>query len=453
MPLSRSAGELVSDDCDIYIGHYREGNDYVEAFQAGKEVANLAWFYNVINRNRWTNPLTKLLHYPVPRDGISGFRGMRISLSNYTGEARIYLENLVKEAGAEFTKTMKQDNTHLITAHKQSEKCEAAQEWNINIINHLWLEESYAKCAVQSLTHSRYTTFPSRTNLSEVVGQTPINLDMVRRFYFATREKTIKDVEEEGLEPADGLAPRPYRGAVKPQRSPRKTVPASSAVPATAPMPTAADDSITHTSVEAMDTLHEEEEAPVPRTARKAKGRGVADAETPLRKTLSEKESETPPTTGRASKNRALDAMHKQKEDIALFQKEMKRKGGVIRGGRRISEDDAPESAKKATRGKKRASVEAVDADGDSEMGNGSAEEEAVKPTGRQTKKAKKSDLVAGDDGLPPVKYKMLVTGDVRWQGKPKKEDEDAVSDMVLHTTLERPLANRMSLRRGSCES
>ena len=84
---------------------------------------------------------------------------MRISISNYTGDSRVYLENLIRYSGAEFTKTMKQDNTHLITAHMQSEKCDAAQEWNINIVNHIWLEESYAKCVAQSLTNPRYTHF------------------------------------------------------------------------------------------------------------------------------------------------------------------------------------------------------------------------------------------------------------------------------------------------------
>ncbi|KAK4991258.1 hypothetical protein LTR28_001369, partial [Elasticomyces elasticus] len=168
--ITSGGGQITSDNssANIYIGQYRSGSEYITASQTGKEVANLVWLYHVINTNAWSNPLSQLLHYPVPRHGIDGFQGMRISLSNYVGEARIYLEHLVKAAGANFTKTMKQENTHLITAHKQSEKCDAAQEWNINIVNHLWLEESYAKCEVQVLTNKRYTHFPPRTNLGEV---------------------------------------------------------------------------------------------------------------------------------------------------------------------------------------------------------------------------------------------------------------------------------------------
>lgn len=39
-----------------------------------------------------------------------------ITVSNYGGEARLYLENLIEAAGARFTKSMKAENTHLITA-------------------------------------------------------------------------------------------------------------------------------------------------------------------------------------------------------------------------------------------------------------------------------------------------------------------------------------------------
>lgn len=421
--VEQAGGEMTAsvEKCDIYIGHYRDGMDYIAASQAEKEVANLSWFYNVINRNRWTNPLSKLLHYPVPRGGIKGFGEMRISLSNYTGEARIYLENLVKEAGAEFTKTMKQDNTHLITAHKQSEKCDAAQEWNINIINHLWLEESYAKCAIQSLTHERYTHFPLRTNLSEIVGQTTIDLDTVRRFYYSSKEKTIKDVP---VKQRNGSVPHPYRGAVNPQRSPRKGVPANSAVPVTAPA--RKDNDTTPAPAEAMETLHqdEEEEKQAPKTVKNPRGRKVSDLATPDSRRTAEKENETPPTTGRASKSRALENLHKAGKDMALYELEKKRKGGVVYGGRRPSEDDASDSTKKTEQRRKRTSAEAGDTDGAVETGD--EEEEVANKTAatRATKKAKKSDV----SELPPVKYRMLVTGDKRWENKPKKEDADAVS-------------------------
>ncbi|KAL1306815.1 hypothetical protein AAFC00_005472 [Neodothiora populina] len=442
--VGQAGGEMATsvDECDVYIGHYRDGPDYIAASQADREVANLAWFYNVINRNRWTNPLSKLLHYPIPRNGIPGFKDMRISLSNYTGEARIYLENLVKEAGAEFTKTMKQDNTHLITAHKQSEKCDAALEWNIHIINHLWLEESYAKCAVQSMTAQRYTHFPPRTNLTEIVGQTPIHLDTARRLY----------------------CPQKQRAAVPPQqRSPsRKTVPSTK--PAAPSHEANAEEGEDDGDDDQDDNdQHEEDTTPAPVTKpNKTKGRKAsvsttipapAEATTPMparTKKDDGKENETPSTSGRASKTKALDQMHRLKDDIALFEKEMKRKGGVVHGGRRSVTADGgaspvaagPKKGGTTTtatgKGRKRASAEAnghVDEDGDSDAGNGKADEDQVtstaRPVGRPSKKAKKNErdgsvVAEHAPSLPRIKYKMLVTGESRWQSKPKSEGADA---------------------------
>jgi hypothetical protein len=179
-------GDVVDEvaSADIYVCRYREGQDYVYASQYDLDVGNLAWLYHVITNNRWTSPMRRLLHYPVPRQGVPGFQGLTISVSNYSGEARAYLESLVKACGAEFTKTMHQNNTHLITAHLKSEKCEAAKDWNINVINHLWIEESYARYQLQSLTIKRYSHFPGRINLGEVIGQTQLDRGALEKSFF-----------------------------------------------------------------------------------------------------------------------------------------------------------------------------------------------------------------------------------------------------------------------------
>ena len=409
--VSQAGGSLTTsvDDCDVYVGHYRDGLDYVAASRADKTVGNLSWFYNVINRNKWSNPLSRLLHYPVPREGIPGFKDMRISLSNYSGEARIYLENLCKEAGAEFTKTMKQDNTHLITAHTHSEKCDAAQEWNIEIINHLWLEESYAKCAVQSLTNKRYTHFPPRTNLTEIVGQTPIDINKVRKMYFAQDEKTIRDTEQDPT--SDGKTPHPYRGAIKSQgSSPRKTLPPSSAArvqenPSDVPEPMDVDEA------EASEFL------PAPQTAKKRKGRVASDAATRTPSALRQIErDQSPPTTGRASKEKARTSLHALKDDIALYEREMKRKGGVVHGGRRTAEPEE-DASKPGAKGRKRKSDES--ADHTAEISE--TELAGVKGGAKKTKKAK---TTASE---PAIQYRMLVSGDERWLNSSTKESKDKV--------------------------
>ncbi|WPG99757.1 Hypothetical protein R9X50_00257600 [Acrodontium crateriforme] len=408
--ITQGGGSMTSDvdETDIYICHYRAGQEYVTASRARKEVANLSWLYYVINQNKYSNPLTKLLHYPVPKGGFPGFENMKISVSNYTGEARIYLENLIKESGAQFTKTMRQDNTHLITAHGKSEKVDAAREWNIHIINHLWLEESYAKCAVQTLSNERYNTFPNSTNLSEIVGQTSLDMDKIEQRFFAKAPATHK--------PA----------ATKP--SPRKTVPASSAI-INASSNVARQPSIPPPVTE--DAEIEDAEAK-PQTAKKPRGRPSKPAVATPRKPGDEKENESPInlSTGRASKVRALDALHQQADDISLFQKEMKRKGGVIHGGRHSSHAEAftsPAPVKAKGKRKSGESTFDVTAEG-SALSDGETQEKPVKTT----KKAK----VVHQKSLPPITCHMMVTGDYRWVGKPAQEDKDKSSLRQLGVML-----------------
>lgn len=406
--INHGGGILTNDvhEADLYIGKYRDGSDYVAASRAGKEVANLSWLYHVINRNKYTNPVSKLLHYPIPRNGIPGFENMRISISNYNGDARVYLENLVTHCGAQFTKTMKQDNTHLITAHTQSEKCEAAQEWNINMINHLWIEESYAKCAVQSLTNPRYTTFPSQTHLGEVCGQTMLDMTKVEQVYYPKRRASPHKFVQAPI-------------VQKSEATPRKMAPASSVA--------AIDDGKTAAQLDApmmidedTQTEGEQEQQPEPRTVKKPRGRAHKSLATP-RLADDEKENESPigMSTGRASKAKALDILHHQADDIALYQREMKRKGGVTHGGSRSSHPEDYSSPMPLKNKKKRKSDEAtydVSAEG-SDLSDGETQHQPKKAT----KKAKHLDLSSPE--LLPIKYRMMVTGDDRWLGKPKDED------------------------------
>jgi hypothetical protein len=397
-------GATIADtveEADIYIGQYRDGKDYIKASREGKEVANLSWLYHVINRNRYSRPLGKLLHYPVPRDGIPGFKNLRISVSNYTGDARLYLENLVKHTGAEFTKTMKQDNTHLITAHMHSEKCEAAQEWGVNVVNHLWLEESFSKCAVQPLTNPRYTHFPVRTNLGEVTGQTSFDLKRLEQTYFPRLLESPKK--------ADQYAQKP---------SPRKTASSARVILST----TVINQTDAATPAAPDDETEDEETEEQPTTTKKPRGRPrKSDLATPrFRDEEKENQSPLPYSSGRASKAKALGALHQQADDIALFQKEMKRKGGVTHSRRSANAQDFSSPLAASNRRKKRTSDEATY--DPTTLGSDLSDGETQAPS-KPTKKAKYSPAAPVE--LPPVQYKMLVSGDERWVNKTSKEAAD----------------------------
>ena len=382
--IERGGGKITYDvqKADIYICRYREGEDYQTASRLGKDVGNLSWLYHLITHNAWTSPLRRLLHYPIAREGIPGFKGFKISLSNYAGEARIYLENLITASGAECTKTLKQDNTHLITAHANSEKCTAAREWNLHVVNHLWLEDSYAKWKLQTVSDQRYTHFPKRTNLGEIVGQTRIDRFAIEAQFFPsdnTNGPTSAASPATAMRQKDTNVPV-QNGTTEKPKGPKSVAASSVATP---------------------------KSTKATRTASSSKKKDKA-YQTPVvsRFIVEGKENDTPSTTGsRKSKDAAAAKLHEYAPDIALFEKEQKRVGGVIYGGRR-------KSTEKAVARKRSADPEE------------SPETEEV-----ETKKAKQS--------RPPVSIHLLVTGYPRWVGQLKLEDSDKVGlGLPLYTGL-----------------
>lgn len=397
-------GEIVdeAEDCDMFIGQYRDGPGYVRASQSGKDVGNLAWLYHLIVHNQWTSPFRRLLHYPIPRKGIPGFENMRITLSNYGGEARIYLENLITAAGATFTKTMKADNTHLITARKNGEKCDAALDWNIHTINHLWIEESYAKCEIQSLTIPKYTHWPSRTNLGEVIGQTFLDEQRLHELYYpggdedldgsSKRRRQLLDAAHENALLVGAPVSKPGR-TPKPVNVMRESSPASNA----------------------------------PRATQKSR---AYDTPTRGRHVRTGKENDTPSilsSGSRSAKAQALSKIQNMAPDIALYEKEKKRSAKDSHapwGGKRAADQIDKERAAKASSPAHYRAESDDDDDDDS----------------RRPAKKQKSAAAA-------VHLRLTLTGYKRWVGDKKKEDADRVS-LILTISSRIPGTNTSAQQR-----
>jgi twin BRCT domain len=82
----------------------------------------------MLANDRWISPRCHLLHYPLVRGGMSEMKSMVyypswenclhqiMTVTNYQGEARAYLEKLIEACGAKFTRNMTTANTHLIAA-------------------------------------------------------------------------------------------------------------------------------------------------------------------------------------------------------------------------------------------------------------------------------------------------------------------------------------------------
>lgn len=373
--INTGGGEVVTDlsAATTLICQYRESHDFAKAYEQRLEIGNLSWLYYLMTYNKWTSPLRRLLHYPIPRHGIRGFDATQISISVYTGEARIYLENLAIAAGASFTKALKEDNTHLITAHMESEKCRAAPEWNINVVNHLWLEESYAAGAMQPLTNRRYTTFPPCTHLGQVIGQTQIDKDALDKKFLALPLASDASMDVDGV-----------KGDVDEAKSDEEPAPAN-----------------VRKSSKKSALKSRKESLATPVAARVAEG----------------KENETPGTSGsRGAKERALSSLKDAAKDIEQYQKESKRVGGVVHARPRPNSSDGEKE-----RSKKRATPEAEEDDDD--------ELHEDLDRGRKAKKAKTSGA-----RLPPIDHRLMVTKYDKWLDKPDSEPKDRVGHAMIHS-------------------
>lgn len=391
--VENGGGEIIADvdTCDMFICQYRDGPQYVRAAQAGKDVGNLAWLFYLIAHDSWCSPRRRLLHYPLPRDGLPGFRDMKITVSNYGGEARTYLENLIIASGATFTKTMKAENTHLITARQSGDKCEAAKDWNIHIVNHLWLEESYAKCEVLSITNPKYTHFPHRTNLGEVIGLTMFDESKLHDMFYPGGEKTLTPAGKRKRKIMESAHRNAY------QDGPAEGV------------------TIGRQEHQELDVMKDDEATYIKKSADlfgvPAPPRGTRNFATPARRYVqSGKENDTPSVVSsgsRSAKDKALSNLHHLVSDIALYEKEKKRasKNGPWGGKRAANQYEREQEAAKLS----------------SPSGEPEEMDEDDEESKRPAKKAKKT--------LPPIEMRILVTGFARWLGPDfSKEDVERVS-------------------------
>ncbi|KAF3905462.1 hypothetical protein ABW20_dc0105391 [Dactylellina cionopaga] len=401
---------LQVKDANVLVCPSRDGDDYIYASRKGIDVGNLTWLYWMTTREEWVSPRKFLLHYPKARIPVPGMEDMLISVSNYNGDARMYLENLIEAAGATFTRAMKPENTHLITARDHSDKVDAARDWNTNMINHLWLEESYAKWEVQTLTNPRYTTFPKRTNLMEIVGQTRIDLDAISHVFFPLDEEEEEEEEDEGEEAED-------EGEGVEQGEDE-------------------DVSMADATEDPAEEEEEEEEVetPVKRPGRPKGSKGVpklavqpstlsqSGMDTPKpNKRLTALATETPKsailassppmstmsTGSRRAKENATKKLHDIMPDVLQYEKEKKRKGGVTHGGRKSNTPDVENN--KGT--KKRGLPAEVDGD---------PMDEDERPEKPKKQKKKSMEKVS-------VSVYLLLTAHQEWINHPEREDDDKV--------------------------
>ncbi|KAJ2746663.1 regulator of Ty1 Transposition [Coemansia sp. BCRC 34301] len=188
----RVAESMVADwnSVDILVCQYRSGYDYSKASRLGKLVGTFAWLYQAFLSEQLTVPTLRLLHYPVPAVVVGGMDRMVITISHYTGASREYLVRLITALGARYTAKMTRDNTHLVTAQPEGRKYAAAVQWNVDIVNHLWVEQCYQRWKLLTVSHPNFTYFPDLPVLNSMVGDTEVRVDMLKGWVEAPQGAT-----------------------------------------------------------------------------------------------------------------------------------------------------------------------------------------------------------------------------------------------------------------------
>ncbi|KAG0093023.1 ssDNA endonuclease and repair protein rad10 [Podila epicladia] len=193
--------DYSSDMIDIVICRFRIGALYTQAARDGKTVASADWLLHVLQTGTLPSPKASLLHYPIPNDPIAGMTEFVMTISNYTGPIREYLKRMIVAVGAVYKPTMSsraapEPTTHIICGNASGEKYEKGQEWNVKVVNHLWLEDCFQSWVLQSEAKPRYTLFPVHNQLSQVFG-TKINPQEIDDWVEELAEKDLVKAEPE----------------------------------------------------------------------------------------------------------------------------------------------------------------------------------------------------------------------------------------------------------------
>ncbi|PWN49274.1 hypothetical protein IE53DRAFT_346139 [Violaceomyces palustris] len=162
-------------NADIVISKYRSSQEYREAIRLGKTVGSIIWLFNVFASGQVTDPRAELLHYPLPYHPIPNFDKQRITITNYTGTARIYLRELIQRMGGTFTPEMTRENTMCVAAALEGEKVQRAREWGIPVVNHLWLDCCFLEWEMLDHADMRFIDFPSHIDFQSLVGSTGLD--------------------------------------------------------------------------------------------------------------------------------------------------------------------------------------------------------------------------------------------------------------------------------------
>lgn len=140
---------------------------------------------------------------PKPQTPIPQACAFTIGISGYSGQARRNIKKMAQRIGCTVTDTLTMKNTHLICCVPSGAKFAKAIQWNLHVVNHLWLEETYGSWVMQKEARPSYSHFPP--GLDEMVNM------IVLKNRFNCKSTSIPQMrgKSEDLADASDLRKRP----------------------------------------------------------------------------------------------------------------------------------------------------------------------------------------------------------------------------------------------------
>lgn len=210
--IERHGGKIVKafdlKKVDIYLGKFRQGDYYRESCLSNRIiVGNLQWLYSIIVSQKWVLPLNaNILYYPIPTAPLPEFQGLKISITNYSGDSRQYLGKLITIMGGYFTTTLTRENDYLVCAKASGKKFDAAlNKWldqngnsQVKVVNHLWLEDCFTQWAKLDDSLDKYKNFGTELiGMEPLVGRTHLDSEVLKQWSLVVEDEGI-EVDETG---------------------------------------------------------------------------------------------------------------------------------------------------------------------------------------------------------------------------------------------------------------
>lgn len=110
------------------------------ALKEGKRVVSAFWLNDCLMQKKMVPPW-QALHLPLSFNSEKPGFNQRISVTNFDGEERVRLKQMIQAIGAKYTGYMTHHNSALICKKSGGMKFEKAKEWRIAVVNVQWLSD------------------------------------------------------------------------------------------------------------------------------------------------------------------------------------------------------------------------------------------------------------------------------------------------------------------------